>query len=176
MPVYSRGIAARLIFLLCGAVSVSISAACRSMRSFFPDSPGPWLILSIVLLLVGVVSLVAAIVPRKWVVKMHGADLGNEFPGQLPTRMLLGFATLSYLLVVALALVGSSLRISPGLLYAVCPACALTITVDPSLTSVVLILAPINAAVYGAFGATVVLVGLMMAATRRRTPEKSGYR
>jgi len=173
MPTYSRGIAVRLIFLFCGAVSVYISAACRSVRMFFPDSRGSWLTLSIVLLLVGGVSLVAAIIPRKWVMKMNGADSGNEFPGKLPTRMLLGFATFSYLLVGGLALVGSSLPTSPGLVYAVCPACALTITVDPSLASVLLILAPINAAVYGAMGAT---VGLMLVATRRRTPEKSHYR
>jgi hypothetical protein len=49
------------------------------------------------------------------------------------------------------------------------PACGLTLTVDPSLTSVLLILAPIKTAIYGAIGATVVL---MLAATRRRTPDK----
>ena len=142
-----------------------MSAVCRTVRIFFPDSRGSWLTLSIVLLLVGGVSLVAAIIPRKWIVKMHGGDLGSEFPGKLPTRMLVGFAAFSYLLVVGLTLVGSSLRIPPGMLYAVCPACALTITVDPSLTSVLLVLAPMNAAVYGSIGAT---IGFVLAATRRR--------
>ena len=109
---------------------------------FFPDSRGSWLMLSVVLLLVGGVSLVAAIIPREWVMNMNGAGSGNEFPGKLPTRMLLGFATFSYLLVGGLALVGSSLPTPPGLVYAVCPACALTITVDSSLASVLLILRP----------------------------------
>jgi hypothetical protein len=141
-----------------------MSAVCRSPRILFPDSSGPWLTLSIVLLLVGGVSLVAAIIPRKWTVKMRGADLGNQSPGKLPIRMLLGFAALSYLLVLGLKLAGSSLQIPPGILYAVCPACALPITVDPSLTSVLLVLTPVNMAVYGAIGAT---IGVGLATTRR---------
>ena len=65
------------------------------------------------LIAAAVVSLVAATVPRKWTVKMRGADLGNQFPGELPIRMLLGFAAFSYFLVVGLKLSGSSLQIPP---------------------------------------------------------------
>jgi hypothetical protein len=41
---------------------------------------------------------------------------------------------------------------SPSLVFAVCPPAFLTITVDPSFTSVAIILAPLNALVYGLVG------------------------
>ena len=167
MPTYSRVITARLLLLLCGAAAVRISAVCRSLRRFFPDNHESWLALTIILLLAGGVSLLAAVTPRRWVVKMRGADFGRDFPDKLAIRLLLVFATFSYLLVAALTVAGPSLEIPPGILYAVCPACALTITVDPSLISVLLVLAPVNAAVYGAIGAT---IGIVLAATMRTKP------
>jgi hypothetical protein len=158
MPTYARVIAARFAFLLCGAVAVRMSAVCRSLRTLFPYASGQWLTLSIVLLTVGGVSLVAAMIPRKWIVKMRGADLGNEFQRKLPIRMLLGFAAFSYLSIVGLTLAGSALPLPQAIVYTVCPACALTITVDPSLSSVLLILGPVNAAVHGAIGVTIAFV------------------
>jgi hypothetical protein len=155
MPTYAKVIAARFAFLLCGAVAVRMSAICRSLRTLFPDASGQWLTLSIALLTVGGVSLIAAIIPLKWIVKMRGADLDNEFQRKLPIRMLLGSAAFSYLSIVGLTLAGPALSLPPGIVYALCPACALTTTVDPSLSSVLLILAPVNAAVYGAIGATI---------------------
>jgi hypothetical protein len=86
------------------------------------------------------------------------SNFGNDFQRKLPIRMLLGFAAFSYLLIVGLSLTGSALHLPPTIVYTVCPACALTITVDPSLSSVLLILAPVNAAVYGAIGATIASV------------------
>jgi hypothetical protein len=48
----------------------------------------------------------------------------------------------------------------------VCPACVATITVDPSFGAVALVLAPMNAAVYGSFGA---LLGYFFLAVRNWT-------
>jgi hypothetical protein len=164
MPTYSRGAAARLLLLLCGVAAVRISAVCRSLRRFFPNNHGSWLALSLVLLLAGGVSLIAAVTPRRWIVRMRGPDPKSDFSDKLTIRLLLGFAAFSYLLVAGPTFAGPSLEIPPGVLYAACPACALTITVDPSLASVLLVLAPVNAAVYGAIGAT---IGVVLAATKR---------
>ena len=124
MPTYAKVIAARFAFLLCGAAAVCMSVVCRSWRTFFPDASGQWLTLSIALLTVGGVSLIAAIIPLKWIVNLRGADLDNEFKRKLPIRMLLGFAALSYLSVVGLTLAGPALSLPPGIVYTLCPACA----------------------------------------------------
>ena len=66
--------------------------------------------------------------------------------------MLGGFAGFSYLLTVALHFVPPSWHPAAQLVYLLCPACVLTITVDPSLATVLLVLAPLNAAVYASLG------------------------
>jgi hypothetical protein len=41
------------------------------------------------------------------------------------------------------------------LVYSLCPACVLTITVDPSLPTILFVLAPLNALVFGAVGGVI---------------------
>ena len=56
------------------------------------------------------------------------------------------FAANSYGVVALLALLHPSTRLPPVAVYSVCPSCMLTITVDPSLASSLLVLAPLSAA------------------------------
>ena len=104
MPTYARVIAARFAFLLCGAVAVGISAVLQIVANLFPGCVRAMAYLVHRPFTVGGVSLVAAMIPRKWIVKMRGSDLGNEFQRKLPIRMLLGFAAFSYLSIVGLTL------------------------------------------------------------------------
>ena len=60
---------------------------------------------------------------------------------------------MSYLLPAGFYFAPHGWHPSPQLVFSVCPACALTITVDPSLGTFLLLLAPLNAAVYGSLGA-----------------------
>jgi hypothetical protein len=68
---------------------------------------------------------------------------------------LLIFAAAGLLLVISFTLIPLSFRVPMGLLYSMCPACALTATVDPSLAATIVVLAPLNALVFGAIGGVV---------------------
>jgi hypothetical protein len=70
----------------------------------------------------------------------------------LPIKLLLLFAASAYLWTVGLAFAPPNLRLPAPVVFLLCPACLLTITVDPSLPTVAFGLAPLNAIVYGLVG------------------------
>jgi hypothetical protein len=76
----------------------------------------------------------------------------------LGLKLSLGLGALSYLITVGLYFVPPFWHLSASAVFAICPACVLTVTVDPSFASVALILAPIDAMVYGAVGLAIGLV------------------
>jgi hypothetical protein len=145
----------RLGFLLCGAASLRISSACRLLTQFFPGAPGEWLALSAFLLATGLVSLLTAVLPGNWAMRLRRGYGGNATQSGLPIKALLSFAACSYLVTTGLGLWGAALSPPPAAVYTVCPACVLTVTVDPSPLSVLLVLSPMNAAVYGSIGGTI---------------------
>jgi hypothetical protein len=56
------------------------------------------------------------------------------------------FAAAGLLLVIIFTLIPhQSFEVPMGLLYSICPACVLTVTVDPSLTAGIVVLTPLNA-------------------------------
>jgi hypothetical protein len=63
-----------------------------------------------------------------------------------------GLAACSYILTILMVLAPLSWNPPSILVYSLCPACLLTITVDPSFPTVAFILAPLNAVVYGLLG------------------------
>jgi hypothetical protein len=150
-----RVVIVRLAFLLCGAASLRISSACKLLTRFFPGAPGEWLLLSGFLLATGVVSLLTAVLPGNWAMRLRRGHRGDATQSNLPIKALLGFAACSYLVTTGLGLWGAALSPPPAVVYTVCPACVLTVTVDPSPISVLLVLGPVNAAVFGSIGGTV---------------------
>jgi hypothetical protein len=150
-----RVVIVRLVFLLCGAASLRISSACKLLTRFFPGAPGEWLLLSGFLLATGVVSLLTAVLPVNWVMRLSRGHGGDAAQSNLPIKALLGFAACSYSVTTSLGLLGAALSPPPAVVYAVCPACVLTVTVDPSPILVLLVLGPVNAAVFGSIGGTV---------------------
>jgi hypothetical protein len=75
----------------------------------------------------------------------------------LPIKVALGFAMVGYCVAIGLYFAPHSWHPSPTFVFMLCPPALLTITVDPSFLSVVTILAPINALLYGIIG---LLIGL----------------
>jgi hypothetical protein len=133
------------------------------LREFFPAQHREWLGLSVFLLAVGLIGLAAALFPVAWIKRICGASSEQRLPS-LPIKLLMIFAAFSYLLVVAITFAGPAPSIPPLLVYTVCPACVATVTVDPSLLTVLLFLAPVNAAVYGSIGGA---VGYILMAFRK---------
>jgi hypothetical protein len=131
-----RVVIVRLAFLLCGAASLRISSACKLLTRFFPGAPGEWLLLSGFLLATGVVSLLTAVLPGNWPMKLRRGPGGDAIQSNLPIKALLGFAACSYLVTTGMGLWGAALSPPPAVVYMVCPACVLTVTVDPSPISI----------------------------------------
>jgi hypothetical protein len=77
-----------------------------------------------------------------------------------------GLGALSYLITVGLYFIPPIWHPSTGTVFTICPACVLTSRVDPYFLSVVLILASIDAMVYGAIG---LVIGLIVERLRRRS-------
>lgn len=95
--------------------------------------------------------------------------------GSSITRMKLAFkiagvfAVVAYLIGIAMYFAPTTWHPSPYFVYALCPPAILTMTVDPSFASVALILAPLNAVVYGGVGLVVGVItdGIRVEISRR---------
>jgi hypothetical protein len=131
-----------------------------ALRGLDPTSHGSWSLFSAALMVVGASAVLIALLPGSWVQKARNIELGK--PSSLPIKMLAGFAAVSYLVVVGLSFAPHSWHPSPQFVFSVCPACALTITVDPSLGTVLIGLAPLSAAVYGSLGAVLGYISVVL--------------
>jgi len=155
----------RLALFICGTISILLSNAFRAMQTLIPDAHINWLIFSAALVLVGGLAVVVALLPISWLEKACKIGPDTQDSLSVPIKLLGCFAGFSYLLTVGLDLVPSSWHSTAQASYLLCPACVLTITVDPSLASILLLLAPLNAAVYGSLGA---VLGYVLLAVRNR--------
>jgi len=67
------------------------------------------------------------------------------------------FGAGGYLITAAVFFAPASWRLPPLIVFALCPPLLLTITVDLSAATVFLIMAPVNALLYAAFGLVIAL-------------------
>src|ERR1039458_16030 len=103
---------------------------------------------------VGLTTICLSLLPMKWVRRVESDRV--ERNDSTSFKILLTFAAAGLLLPIILSFVPPTAVQPPwALVYSICPACVLTLTVDSSLTSMILLLAPINAAVFGAIGGVV---------------------
>ena len=77
-----------------------------------------------------------------------------------PPKLLGGCAAISYLLALVVDFAPHSWDLNPQLMLALCPMYLVKMTFDPSPMSILLLLAPMNAAVYGSLGVTLGYAGL----------------
>ena len=155
----------RVALFAFGMTSIILSRAFEFAQVLIPDFHVKWRIFSAVLLVVGGLTVLIALVPSSWLESACKIGPNTQERSSLPIKLLGCFAALSYLLTVGLDLIAPSGHMTPQLAYLLCPACVLTITVDPSLGSVLLMLAPLNAAAYGSLGA---VLGYFFLAVRNR--------
>jgi len=154
----------RIALFVCGTISILLGRTFRAMQALMPDAHVKWSVFSVPLMLVGGLTVVITLLPSSWVERACNSGSGKGTRSSIPIKLLGGFAVFSYLFTVGLNFAPLSWRLTAQMVYVVCPACVLTITVDPSLAAVMLVLAPSNAAVYGSLGA---LLGYFFLAVRR---------
>jgi hypothetical protein len=155
-------ITARILFFLSGAVSLVVAALYTMLRGSDLPSQSEWVIFTVTLGLVGVVGLLAAIFPAAWTAKVcRVKDKSSLF--SRPLRVLGVFAVLSYLLTVGFFFTPREWNLGGHLwTFLLSPAYIVRQDLDPGAVDLFLILAPIDAAVYGAVGTVVGLVRLAL--------------
>ncbi len=150
-------IAARIVFFVGGAVSIAIGYLFWSMRGTGLPYQSEWPIFAGVPLIAGAVSVIAAILPRKWTARLCRTAPDDPTLLSLPGKPWVFLAAVSYL--IALAFYFTPLGWHPGLqsTFSLCVVCGISTSIDPSdpsLLSILLMLAPVNAAIYGSIGLT----------------------
>ncbi len=123
-----------------------------------------WVIFVVALGVVGVFNVALAVLPRSWIARACKKDRDDEQLFSAPLRLLGGLAAISYVLALVAYLASHRWNLDPQLMLALCPMYFVKMTFDPSPVTVFFLLAPMNAAVYGALGAT---LGYALLAFRR---------
>jgi hypothetical protein len=111
-----------------------------------------WVTFVSVLVLVGVFSVVMAVLPRSWMAKLCRKDRDDERLFSVPLKMLGSFAGIFYIVAVVAYLAPQRWELNPQIMLSLCPMYLVRMTFDPSLAEIVFLLAPMNAAVYGSVG------------------------
>jgi hypothetical protein len=155
----------RVAFFICGVMTVLVGRVYLGLHRFAPAPGIAWLPIAYVLLICGITAVCISFLPAAWVQGIGKTTTELRQWRSTPFRFLLSFAVLGLLLVAVFSFVPPSFARPPiPLVYSLCPACALTVTVDPSLPAALFVLAPLNALVFGAVGG---VIGTAFAIVRR---------
>lgn len=170
MPGRAIRTTARVAFLLCGLISLFTGVPYVMLRGIGLPVQSEWVIFVLALALVGVFSVTLAVLPRSWIAKACKKDRDDEQLFSAPLKLLGGFAAISYVVALVAYLAPHRWNLDPQLMLSLCPMYFVRMMFDPSLMATFFLLAPMNAAVYGALGLT---LGYAWLAFRKRTSSQT---
>lgn len=154
MPGRAIAIASRIVFLLCGLVSLVTAAPYVLLRGIDLPYQREWIIFVVALAVVGVSSMAVALLPASWTGKVCRKGANDPRLFSTPLKFLGVFAAAAYLVAIVAYFAPHSWNLDPQLMFCLCPMYFIRMTFDPSPVPIFFLLAPMNAAVYGALGAT----------------------
>ena len=158
----------RIAFLLCGLTSLLTAVPYALLRGAELPVQSEWVIFVVALALVGVFSVMLAVLPRSWIAKACKKDRDDEQLFSAPLKLLGGFAAISYVIALVAYLAPHRWNLDAQLMFSLCPMYFVKMAFDPSLVAVLFLLAPMNAALYGALGATLGYAWLAFRGQRRK--------
>lgn len=164
-------ITARIVFFLCGLISLFTAVPYVMLRGSELPVQSEWIIYVVALVLVGVLSVTLAVLPRSWIAKPCKRNQDDKQLFSKPLKLLGAFAVTSYLLAILAYLAPHRWNLDPQLMFLLCPMYFIKMTFDPSLVTTLFLLAPMNAGVYGSLGLTLAYAWLVF---RRRTSNQAG--
>jgi len=159
-------ITSRILFFVCGSISLLTAAPYVMLRGVELPVQSEWVPFAAALTLVGAFSVMLAVVPRSWIAKACGKDRDNEHLFSGPLKLLGSIGAVSYLVALVAYLAPHRWNLNPQLMFSLCPMYFVKTMFDPSLVAVFFLLAPMNAAVYGSL---VLTLGYAWLAFRKRT-------
>lgn len=155
MPGRAVNVTARILFFLSGVASLAVAALYAMLRGAELPYQWEWVIFAVVLTLAGAVNVLAAILLTSWTARIcRVTDKSSVLPAVLP--MFGVFAAVSYVITVGLYFTPHEWNLSGFVwTFLLCPVYIVRQTFDPRPVAILLILAPLNAVVYGAIGSVV---------------------
>lgn len=163
-------ITSRIVFFLCGLVSLVTAVPFAMLRGVGLPYQSEWIIFVLALGMVGGFSVAAAILRNRWIARSCRTKCDDVRIYSTPLKVGAVFASPAYLVAAFAHFVPQAWNLNPQIMLALCPLYLVRMTFDPSAPLVFFLLAPMNAAVYGSLG---VLVGyglLRFNAKRAKTP------
>jgi hypothetical protein len=159
-------ITSRIVFFLCGLISLFTAVPYVIQRGAELPVQSEWVIFTGALSLVGAFSVALAVLPRTWIAKACRKESDDPKLFSAPLKMLVSFAAISYLIAVAAYFTPNRWNLDPQLMLALCPMYLVKLMFDPPPVAILFLLAPMNAAVYGSLGLAFACV---RSALRKRT-------
>ncbi len=148
-------IVSRIVFILCGLVSLVTAVPYAIMRGIDLPYQREWIIFVVGLAIVGGLSITIGLLPASWIAKVCKKNPNDARVFSTPLKWLGVFATIAYIVGVGAYFAPHSWNLDPQLMLALCPMYLIRITIDLPATPIFFLLAPMNAAVYGALGVVV---------------------
>jgi hypothetical protein len=155
MPGRAARVTSRIAFFLCGAASLLTCVPFFILRGAQLPVQSEWVIFVGVLGFIGLFSVTLAVLPRSWIAKACAKDRDDAQLFLLLLKYLGSFAAIFYLVALFAYLAPNRWNLDPQLMFPLCPMYFLKMNFDPELPLTFFLLAPMNAAVYGALGLTV---------------------
>ena len=155
-------ITSRIVFWICGLTSLLIAYLYVSQQGEDLPVQSEWVIFAVALGLVGVVSVVAGIIPRGWTARVCKSDREDRRLFSVPLKLLGVCAAIAYLVACFAYLAPHTWHLNPQVMLALCPMYLVKMIIDPSPVWIFLVLAPMNAAIFGALGLTLGYAGLAL--------------
>jgi hypothetical protein len=144
----------RIVFFLCGGTSLFTGVPYVMLQGVDMPVHRAWFLFPIALGVVGTFSMTLAVLPRSWIARAGKRDRDDGVLFLTPLKLLVIFAVISYLLALLAYLAPHSWDLNSTLMLSLCPLYFVKLAFDPSLVAVFFMLAPMNAAVFGALGVT----------------------
>lgn len=157
-------ITSRIVFWICGLTSLLIAYLYGSERGEDLPLESEWIFFAVVLGVVGTLSIVAGTIPRSWIAKLCKTDRDDRRVFSTPLRLLAIFAAIAYFVACFEFFAPHTWHLNAQVMFALCPLYLIKTLIDPSPVWIFLVLAPMNAAVFGALG---VALGYTSLALRR---------
>ncbi len=155
-------ITARIVFFVCGVLSLLNAAPYALLRGVDLPVQSEWVIFVVALGLVGILGIAVAVVPRSKLAKWCKTDRDDHRLFSTPLKTLGISAAISYGVALVAYFAPHTWNLNPQLMLALCPLYLVRMTIDPSPGEVFLLLAPINAAAFGALGMIVAYAWLAL--------------
>jgi hypothetical protein len=149
-------VTARIAFIVCGLDSLVVGFLYWMQHGEDLPVESEWIIFVIALAVVGGFSFVVALLPRSRIAKACKTERDDDQIFSVSLKLLGVFAAISYVIAIVGYFAPHTWSLNVQLMLSLCPLYFVKMLIDPSPVWIFLVLAPMNAAVYGSLG---VLVG-----------------